>query len=304
MKKVLCIVAILAVAACADASVKLFVTPASAGFGLNEVANHNTATFSSCTSGGASTGGSDFSYSNLGGSPGGPNPGLPPPTYTGGFSVGDGITHAPTVALPLAVNPGFPAYNSDGSTALNPVEISQKDFGYIWFAFQNEVDGVKIKGLGITIYDVTAGGGVAPASALGPTYYYQNDRNSGAGNYRWDGQVTQPGQPEFHNNPQVLVGVTSMGIRNARANPENFWNMADYQAKSGATNTTTVALLGALDPVFRSGHTYEIAITPGDNGIEYDTGVAGTHVSGFFKFVPEPASLLLMGLAGLILRRR
>jgi hypothetical protein len=296
MKKVICVLAILSMAAFASASVRLFVTPASAGFGLNEVANHNTATFSSCTSAGASTNGYDFYYSAIGGYPGGPNPGLPPPTYTGGFSVGDGTLH------PNLVNAGFPAWNSDASTAQNPVEISQKDFGYIWFAFQNEVDGVKIKGLGITIYDVTAGGAVAPASALGPTYFYQNDRNSAVGNYRWDGQVTQPGQPEFHNNPQVLVGVTSMGIRNARA--DNPWNMADYQAKGGTTNTTNVALLGALDPVFRSGHTYEIAITPGDNGIEYDTGLAGTHVSGFFKFVPEPASLLLMGLAGLILRRR
>jgi hypothetical protein len=291
MKKVLCVLAILSVAAFASASVKLFVTPASAGFGLHETANHNIATFSTVDQNGGSTNGFDFYYSVLNGYP------MP----TNGFSVGN---------RPDAIGQGagFPMWNSDGSTAETPVEIQESDFGYMWFAFQNERDGVKIKGLGITIYDVTAGGVVATVNQLGPTYYYQNNRNQSSNAvYRWDGAVTQPGQPEFHNNPQVLVGVTSNGILNGRGGQE--WNMQDYQAKSGSPavgGTTSVALLGALDPnvAFRKGHVFEIAITPGDNGIEYDSGLAGTRVSGFFKFVPEPASLLLMGLAGLVLRRR
>lgn len=278
MKKALCVLAILSVAAFASASVRLFVTSSADGYGLNETPNHNIASFSTVDQANTSVLGKDFYYSKLGAYP-----------YYGGhtgFSVSN-----------------FPPELQAGGTALTPIEIQPTDFAYIWFQFQNEADQVRVKGLGITINDVTAGNVVAPVAALGPTYYYQNNRNTPTQEYRWEGALTQPGQPEFHNNPQVLVGVTSNGLNNVRV--DNPWNMSKFQAMAKTAGTTTgVSLLGALDPTLRTGHVYEIMITPGDNGIEYNTGLAGPHVSGFFKFVPEPASLLLMGLAGLILRRR
>jgi hypothetical protein len=272
MKKALCVLAIFALAMTVNASVRVFVTNSTATYGLNEPDNHSIATFSTVDADGNSTNGYDFYYSDLGGLPNG-----------NGFSCSN-----------------FPGVAAPQGTPSNPIEIDPLagEYGYIWFMFDNEANGSKIKGLKITINDVTAGG-VAPVLDVNPTYYYQNDRNFLPDQYRWDGQVDQPGQPQFHNNPQTLVAVTAPGLSAGRLDVP--WNMYDYISKSG-TGTTGVALLGAIDGL-ATGHVYEIGVMDALD-IEYASGVAGTRIHGYFKLLPEPASLLLMGLAALVLRRR
>jgi hypothetical protein len=280
MKKVLCVLAVLAVVAVVNANVRIIVTKSSEVYGLNETQNHNIATFSTVDADGVNTNAYDFYYSYLGAGTTGD------PSTCNGFSVSAGK---------------FPGISAPQGSIANPIEIQLDEFGYIWFMFDNEANGSKIKGLKITINDVTVPG-VAPEAGLGATYYYQNDKQNLSSQYRWDGQVDQPGQPQFHHNPQTLVGVTSPAISADRL--DSPWNMYDYISKSG-TGTTGVYLLGAIDPdvAYRTGHTYEIGIMSGLD-IEYASGLPGTLVHGYFKLVPEPASLLLLGLAGLVLRRR
>ena len=103
------------------------------------------------------------------------------------------------------------------------------------------------------------------------------------------------------NNPQTLVSDSaSGGIQNLRTDPSTGtnWNLYDWQA--GATKggpTTGVSLIGAC---FASSEIYSIRIVD----ISYASGPAPTigAPTYFLDTSPEPAGLLLMTLAGLLLR--
>jgi hypothetical protein len=179
----------------------------------------------------------------------------------------------------------------------NPLMIPEGGFAYIWLQFQNE-PAATINGLAIEIRDPSTG---LPANYMAPTYYVANNKLT-IGSKRWDGTCTPPDYPEWKgNNPQTFVSVTAWGIQNLfAANPSQLW---------GGNAHGRIALLGALDPaMFEGGFPaygvgFELRIT----NLNYsDTAIPLPDYSGVSNlfFVPEPTSLLLIGLAGLLIRRR
>jgi len=249
MKKALTLLAILAVVGTASATVRVFVTTSSDGYGLENPANHMVPTISSVDADGNSINGYD--YQDYYGVPG-----------------------------PLRPGP-FPPVDAPSGDLANPVQILDGDWAYIWLQFQNEAKGAKINGLQVTI----SGGPVST------TYYLCNNLDSlpGQTGKRWDGTATPPGYPEWHNNPQTMVAITAEGLTNSAAD----------SARNLYAGATRIGLLGAVEAPY-DGATLTIDIT----NISYAAGTPGGLAGGVFQFVPEPTSLLLMGLAGLLIRRR
>ncbi len=248
MKKVLTLLAVLAVVGVANATVRVFVTTSSDGYGLETPANHMTPTASTVYANGVNA--NAYDYGDYYGNP----PGI--------------------------LRPGpFPPGNAPSGDLASPVQIAEGDWAYIWLQFQNEPKGAKINGLQVTI----TGGPVST------TYYLCNNMNALNANKRWDGTATPPGYPEWHNNPQTMVAITAYGLVNS-AQAAN-WNLWD--------TVNRIALLGAVEAA-ADGTVYNIDIT----NISYASPPNPSVSGGVFQFVPEPASLLLMGLAGLLIRRR
>ena len=265
MKKALCVLAVLTLAAAASADVRVFVTSSSAGYGLNETANAFIPTFSTVDVPGNTLNAYDFYHSNLGSHPDGH-----------GFSVSN-----------------FPPQDAPSGTVGSPVQIPVGNFGYIWFQFQAEAKGANVNGLKVLITDV---GG---PTVIQTTYYVQNDLSGDVLLKRWDGTATAPDYPEWNNldgrNLQILVGVHAAGLTNGASAP---WDMFLHQSGAGTNPFTGVGLLGAVQG--QLGHTYTVSI----DQVNYSSGTPGALSGGAFQFAPEPASLVLMALAGLLLRRR
>ena len=251
MKKVLCVIAALALVATASADVRMFVTGLNSGYGLT-----------------------DPSIAFI-------------PTHGMG-------TDSDSYVLAAA-----PPIDAPSGTALAPVIINQAsdgEFAYIWFQFQGEPLNTKVNGLRVEIISEATG---LPATGAF-CYYLQDNRN----NYvpprcRWDNAGLSPPYPEFTNNPQTLVAVDSDGVRAESANQP--WNLYAWQAGGTRTNppVTGVTLMGAVNvaPGLFSIHLIDIS---------YPSGSPPPYLDrvGYFQFIPEPAGLLLMALAGLLLRRR
>ncbi len=188
------------------------------------------------------------------------------------------------------LRPGtYPAAGEPSGTPGSPigVDAGAGDFAYVWLQFQNEPKGAKINGLVVAI---TNTGTTIPAAGLSYTWYLCNNLMDTFGNKRWDGTATPPGYPEWHNNPQTFIAITALGLVNSSLNVPN--NLYDGV-------TTHIALLGAISGP-ASDQVFDINIT----NISYATPPNPSVAGGSFQFTPEPASLLLMGLAGLLLRRR
>jgi len=191
----------------------------------------------------------------------------------------------------------FPPIDAPSGDLLTPVDIQDGNWAYIWFQFQNEPKLRKVNGLEVTIsfygtpYDPNEPSTHPPVVT---NYYLCNDKQ-GTGTKRWDGTATPPGYPEWHNNPQILVAVDADGIQNGADAPSLM-----YHYQEGTNPRTGVALLGAVAAPF-DGTIYEIAITEANYSEPPNPDLAPAAV---FRFVPEPASLVLLALAGLVLRRR
>lgn len=199
--------------------------------------------------------------------------------YANGVSI-NGYDYQDYYGNPGPLRPGaFPPANAPSGDLANPVQILDGDFAYIWLQFQNEPKGAKINGLQISI----TGGPVST------TYYLCNNLQNNIAAKRWDGTATPPGYPEWHNNPQTMVAITAAGLTNTATTAP--WNLYD--------GTTRIALLGAVEAPW-DGAVLHIDITNISYAAPPNPAVAG----GVFSFVPEPTSLLLMGLAGLLIRRR
>ena len=192
-------------------------------------------------------------------------------------------------AFPPADHAG---YGAGAPLGLDPM---MGDGAYLWIQFDASVaKNTKINGLQVEVWD--AGTGEIAAGFAPVTYYLQNDMN-GFGVKRWDGPATAPDYPEFSgNNPQVLVAVTAYGLKKTLPpTPDQYF--------SGGT-LGNIAVLGSicLDEMDPNGD-YYIAITD-INLTEGETTPADWMADTYFTVTPEPASLLLLGLAGLVLRRR
>jgi hypothetical protein len=184
------------------------------------------------------------------------------------------------------IRPGtYPPTDAPSGTLGSPVMIDS-GFAYVWLQFQSEPAGANINGL---IVEIDHAGTTTPAADITSAWYLCNNKNT-LGTKRWDGEATPPGYPEWTNNPQSFVAITASGITNLlAATPSQLWG-------GGAAR---IALLGAIEVPF-DGAEYEIRIPL----INYASGTTPTLTSGFFTFTPEPTSLLLLGLAGLLVRRR
>lgn len=269
MKKTLCVIALAGLSVTASADVRLFVTSSADGYGLNEPQNAFIPTFSTVDTDNNNFNAFDF-YNSVG-------------NYNA-TGQGDGI-HGFSVT-------NYPRVDAPSGTLADPVavDVDAGAWGYIWYQFRAEPKASRSNLLEVLITDV---GG---PTTVQTTYYLQNDKQGSSLSKRWDGPATAPGYPELvNNNPQNLIGIASSSLSNAITTP---WNMFLHQAGSGSNPFTGVALLGAVNG--QAGHTYRISLVDP----LYITGVVPDTVDGVFQCTPEPSSVLLFGLAGLLRRRR
>jgi len=209
--------------------------------------------------------------------------------YSNGVNV-NGYDYEDYDTNPGPIRPGtYPPAGAPSGDVTNPVlvDASAGAFAYVWLQYQSEANLSSINGLTVRIQ---ADGTTTPASGLTYNWYLCNNKNNNIGAKRWDGTATPPLYPEWHNNPQTFVAIQAYGLQNKSADLAwNLWKGGTYR----------MALLGAIAGD-ASDTKYDIVIT----NISYASPPNPTTAGGVFQFTPEPASLLLMGLAGLLLRRR
>jgi len=274
MKKALVIVALLSAVAVANAEITLFWTLGTAGYGLTNQGQINPVSGETYEFTPSSA---DVSDDDV-------------PNYNNNLdnNFGDGpyvLGNAPAVA---------DAYQNDINT---PLVAGNGVFAYLWMNYENEANNAKLIS---AMFDYSLGGSTAwmPEQV---TYYKQDDLG-GEGAKRWDGNSTMPSYSEFEQDPQSLTAVTAFGIRN-RPTGSDEWNLFDNGTRTallGAIDLSTIDMTGT-DPLMLS-----IDIPADGNGdplfVISNVPVSPT-VKGFYV-IPEPASMLLLGLAGLLIRRR
>jgi hypothetical protein len=225
------------------------------------------------------------------------------PSFGAGLDAATEDADGNPVDPPLQVA-AFPAY----STAIPWPDPSRAEFVYIWIQLYSTGslgDPTYLPTNG-TLFSMTLSVQGNPSDVA---WYCVNNSN-GDGRKRWEGAATPPDYPEFsHATMQNLTAVTAYGIKNASAaDPTQLWS-------GGANNGTTgrIALLGAIRPgpddlgffgitvAIEQGTGAPLVAYRPTSGSPYPvTTISGQYMAG----IPEPASVALLGLAVLMLRRR
>ena len=192
---------------------------------------------------------------------------------------------------------------------------SDDEFVYMWVQFYNEsVPGIRSWRPGIFNTTFNSYNGV------NATWYKQDNMGGGSvtGNKRWANASTEADNyAAFRNNPQMLDAGTNIGIPNAplddngEAYTNRFgWNLyqSDIQGSANYPDLlyrddgthTRIALVGAFQPTDCGVYTTTLS---GELDC-FGTVANSDFVSGSFAFpIPEPASLLLVGVLALARRR-
>jgi hypothetical protein len=198
---------------------------------------------------------------------------------------------------PGPLRPGtFPPSNSPSGELADPVQLPPGDFAYIWVQFQNESLSAKMNALQVVVLESNSAwdrNNPSPLPAgVQTTYYVCNNMSNEIGAKRWDSNATPPDYPEWRNNQQDMVAIVAYGLKNLPSDAP--WNLY----KGG---TSRIALLGAIEAP-ADGRVYHLFIPPGACTFmpTYEPLVAG----GYCQFLPEPASVLLLAAAALLIRRR
>jgi hypothetical protein len=254
MKKALVLIAILATVTAANATVRIFFTNASEGYGLTDASLAQTV--------------SVFDDS----------------IYPGVY---DDYEYAVSA---------FPPAGYNTLATAEPGELV-----YVWLRFESDTNGAKINGLHL---GTDAGAGL--------TFY----KMQGYKAKRWQNEDNN----ELAMNPSVMKAVTTDGIVNSKGATDD--PLYD--------NTTRTTLLGAMvheggfanlvladlglsyDGLPRPSLTFGFPVDMNGNPLQEEINTFpdpepspdATWTTTYPNLAPEPASLLLLGLAGLVLRRR
>jgi len=219
-----------------------------------------------------------------------------------------------------------PQYRLDQNVAIQTGHVApiinpaiDGDSLYIWAQFTAHTPDMKIQGMNIAW---------APGANVAELAYYVVDNTNGttlANNAtkfkRWDGAYTGAIDPEFKLNPQILAAVQTLGLNNSEAAKRwaaSTWKstnvgpgenlQGEYVYDDAGTpddpeddTASTIYLLGAIKVLPGM---YDLMPVMGELGITTTGGemVAPVNFVGA-HIIPEPASMLLLGL-GLLLRRR
>lgn len=189
------------------------------------------------------------------------------------------------------------ALNANGAPNVNGltdimINLDDPDpgFAYVWGRFTtDEPNGAKINGIAIEVTNALAGeGNIA---------WYKGDNlmdfNLPAQFKRWDGDNNV-----FYFNPAGLVAVTALGVQKIPGNNATTQaNMYQYDVAKGGG----IFLLGAVKAQKVGDMMLEFGSIPVNYAVPPNPSVSALNK---VIVVPEPASMLLLGLAGLMIRRR
>jgi hypothetical protein len=197
----------------------------------------------------------------------------------------------------------------------NPTVVSQGRL-YLWAQAMNGSSGVVWAGLGLNIDSD------GPAEITGITLFTPQWDNAGDLINRWTsafaGSPTiPPAAPEINGINMVAIGISSeYGVRRA-PRPDGFvtgtaagdhvlLGFIDVRHTGGAGDGSVFIEVGNAGVARRSGNLTNDRVFFGfdDTGLRGDAFGQRSTVADATILVPEPASLLLLGLAGLALRRR